>query len=83
MIVDELRTRLRASPFLPFTVVTASGSRILVHHHDYAWLLPRGGEFYVQDPQGQVHLIYPSQITELVHDEPAEEPSNPNVVPRP
>ncbi len=77
MITDELRTRMKAASFKPFTVMTASGSRIFVHHHDYAWLLPTGGEFYVQDQQGKVHLIYPHQITELVHDVAADEHINP------
>ena len=75
MIADELRTRLRAEPFKPFTVVTADGAQVHVHHHDYAWLLSMGGEFYVEDAQGKVHHIYTSYITKLLHDQIAEEPS--------
>jgi hypothetical protein len=73
VIADELRARLRASPFKPFTVITAAGTRVHVHHHDYAWVLPTGGEFYVQDLEGKVHWIYTHQIAELVHEETAEE----------
>jgi hypothetical protein len=69
MIADELRSRLRAMPFKPFTVVKADGGRVHVHHHDYAWVLPTGGELYVQDRDGKVHWIYTTHITELVHDE--------------
>jgi len=73
MITDELRERLRSSPFKPFTVVTAAGTRVTVHHHDYAWVLPTGGELYVQDTEGKVHWIYTQHIAELVHDEAADE----------
>jgi hypothetical protein len=69
MIADELRARLRAAPFIPFTVVTAGGAKVPVHHHDYAWVLPTGGSFYVQDEQGKVHRIYMEHIVELIHEE--------------
>lgn len=75
VISDELRTRLHATPFSPFTVVTASGERMIVHHHDYAWVLPSGGEFYVHDTEGKTHLIYTSQITDLIHEEQPERPA--------
>ena len=82
MIAEEIRTRLRATPFKPFTVVTTGGARVLVHHHDYAWVLPTGGEFYVQEPGGKVHLIYTMHIAELTHDEPISEDSVPPTTPR-
>ena len=75
MITDELRARLRAEPFKPFTVLTADGSQVHVHHHDYAWLLSLGGEFYVEDTQGKVHHFYTSHITKLLHDQTPEEPA--------
>jgi hypothetical protein len=77
MIADELRTRLRASPFVPFSIVTGGGTKVHVHHHDYAWVLPTGGSLYVQDEHGKVHLIYLDQVAELVHEEPAHEPVGP------
>ena len=83
MIAEELRSRLRASPFKPFTVVTTGGSRVLVHHHDYAWVLPTGGELYVQDSNGKVHWIYTSHIAELTHDEPVSDERSPTITPRP
>ncbi len=82
MIAEELRTRLRAVPFKPFTVVTSSGMRVLVHHHDYAWVLPSGGEFYVQEPTGKVHTIYTIHIVELTHAEPSGEEAAPTPTPR-
>ena len=75
MISDELQTRLRATPFKPFAVLTTSGARVHVHHHDYAWVLPSGGEFYVQDMEGKVHWIYTSHITELVREETPSQPA--------
>jgi hypothetical protein len=75
MIAAELRSRIRATPFKPFTVVKADGGRVRVHHHDYAWVLPTGSELYVQDTEGKVHLIYTSHITELIHDENGDEPA--------
>ena len=82
MIAEELRSRLRAMPFKPFSVVTTGGSRVLVHHHDYAWVLPTGGEFYVQDTTGKVHWIYTTHIVELTHDEPSGEEAAPTTTPR-
>lgn len=82
MIAEELRSRLRTTPFKPFTVVTTGGSQIQVHHHDYAWVLPSGSEFYVQDTAGRVHWIYTTHIAELQHDDTASEESAPTVTPR-
>jgi hypothetical protein len=78
MIADEIRARLRAQPFQPFTVVLADGEKVVVHHHDDAWLLSQGGEFYVEDTQGKVHHILTSHITLLIHD---QAPGQSSVVP--
>ncbi len=76
MSAQEIRTRLHAEPFQPFTVVTADGAQVYVHHHDFAWLLSMGGEFYVEDREGKVHHIYTSHITKLIHDQRPEEPAS-------
>jgi hypothetical protein len=75
VIADELRTRMRTAPFKPFTVVTASGERVHVHHHDYAWVSPLGGEFHVYDAKGKSHLVYTSHITNVIHEESPEGPA--------
>ncbi len=73
MISDELRARIRGTPFKPFTVVTIERSRIHIPPHDHAWVLPSGGELYVEEAQGMVHWIYTSHISELAHEEPSGE----------
>ena len=76
MVANDLRARMRAQPFEPFTVVLADGSQVPVHHHDYAWVVPTGGVFYVQDEQGTVHRIYTSHITSIIYLDPQEEPGS-------
>jgi hypothetical protein len=46
-----------------------------IHHHDYGWLLPSGGELHVEDSQGKVHLIDTTQISHLSYDAPQESPA--------
>ena len=65
MIFEELRSLLRAQPFRPFSIFTGDGQEILVHHHDYAWLVPSGFQIHVQSPDGRIDLISLSRITRL------------------
>ena len=65
MILDELRTLLRTMPFQPFSIFTGDGREVHVHHHDFAWVLPSGGQAFVEDTAGRVHIINISQITRL------------------
>ncbi len=65
MIADELRSMLRAQPFRPFSIFTADGQEIVVHHHDYAWMLHTGLMVFVEQRDGQVDHISISQITRL------------------
>ena len=77
MIIDELRSLMHARPFKPFTIVTADGSEILVHHHDYAWVLPSGHEIHVEQRDERVDLVSVSQITKIKyqHQSGSAEPS--------
>ena len=77
MWIDETRNRLRAEPFRAFTVHVPDGSQVNIHHHDYAWLLPSGGELHVEDSLGKVHLIATAQIFQLSYDAPQESPAQP------
>ena len=70
MLTDEMRSLMRAQPFRPFVVHLSDGTTVNIHHHDYAWLLPSGGELHVEDTQGKVHLINTSQISKLSYDAP-------------
>lgn len=71
MFADEMRSLLRAESFRPFLVHLTDGTTVNIHHHDYAWLLPSGGELHVEDAGGRVHLINTSQIAKLSYDAPA------------
>ena len=77
MWIDEIRNRLRAEPFRAFTVHVSDGSQVNIHHHDYAWLLPCGGELHVEDSLGKVHLLATAQIFQLSYDAPQESPARP------
>ena len=65
MLLDELRSRLRSEPFRPFTVHLTDGTAVSIHHHDDAWVLPSGGELFVQDENAKVHIIDTSQIAQI------------------
>jgi hypothetical protein len=75
MLIDEIRIRLRAQPFRAFTVHVSGGTQVNIHHHDYGWLLPSGGELHVQDSQGKVQLIDTAQISQLSYDAPQDSPA--------
>ena len=47
MRVEELRTLLKARPFLPFTVYATDGTAIPVWHPDFALLSPDGRTLWV------------------------------------
>jgi hypothetical protein len=72
MIADEIRASMRSSPFRPFRVHLADGTDVLIHHHDYAWLQPSGMEFYVEDQDGNTHIINTGQVTKLTRVRPVE-----------
>ena len=75
MLIEEIRNRLRAQPFRAFTVHVSDGTQANIHHHDYGWLLPSGGELHVEDSHGKVHLIDTAQISQLTYDAPQESPA--------
>ena len=55
----------------------SDGSQVNIHHHDYAWLLPSGGELHVEDSPSKVHLIDTAQISQLSYDAPQESTARP------
>ena len=65
MLIDEIRTLLRAQPFQPFFVHLTDGTILNIHHHDYAWLRPSGLALHLVDPQDKVHIINAAQIAKL------------------
>jgi len=72
MLLDEIRTLMQSNPFRPFTVHVSDGSAVLVHHHDYAWVLPTGYQLFVQTKEGRVHHISVPQITQISYPMSAE-----------
>jgi len=72
MIIEELRTQLRTTPFRPFTFHLSDGKEIVVRHQDYAWLLQNGSMLFVEDSTGKVHHISTIHITHLTSDSKAE-----------
>lgn len=70
MLTNELRSLLRAEPFRIFTVHLTDGTTLSIHHHDYAWLLPSGGELHAEDQEGKVHLIDTAHISKLTYAAP-------------
>ena len=72
MLTDEIRGLMKASPFRPFTIHVSDGSEVLVHHHDYAWLLPSGLQFFLETKEGRVRIIDASQITQVSYPSEAD-----------
>ena len=70
MLSDEIRSLLRSDPFRQFIVHLTDGTTVSVHHHDYAWLLPSGGELHLEDLEGKVHLINTAQISKVSYAAP-------------
>lgn len=77
MLHEELRNRLRAQPFRAFTVHVTDGTAVHIHHHDYAWLLPSGGELHIEDSAGKVHLIDTAQIAQISYQGAGVTPASP------
>ena len=72
MIAEEIRSLLQAQPFRPFTVHLTDGREVRIHHHDYAWLLPSGLQLIFESPEGKVHIINLTQISELTYEAVAQ-----------
>ena len=72
--LEFLKEQLEAKPFLPFTVVTASGTRYQVKTPDHADLPPpddetgeRNGYFIVYNEHAIPRYLSVEQITALEH----------------
>ncbi|HEY2952791.1 MAG TPA: hypothetical protein VGK40_09420 [Verrucomicrobiae bacterium] len=56
MRIDQLRTLLEATPFVPFALVLPNGEKLRVPHSDFAWIHP-GGRSVVVAIKGDVIRI--------------------------
>jgi hypothetical protein len=58
MLINELRTHVKARPFIPFTVLVADGRSFHVPHED----------FISQSPSGRTVIVYNEKSTCAVLD---------------
>ena len=74
MLNEEIRTLLKAHPFVPFSVQLGDETRHLVHHPDYAFLSPLGQVLEIWEPDGVIkHLLHVSQIKKISATYPQDE----------
>jgi hypothetical protein len=55
---DQIRDRIRAAPFRPFTLHLADGRAISVPHSEFAAMMSHGRTVLVVDPVNQERLEY-------------------------
>lgn len=61
----HIKDLLHATPFVPFTLVLATGQKHLVHNPDVLNVTAQGQVIY-EDVTGPTHYINPILITEIV-----------------
>jgi len=66
MNASELKALLRASPFRPITICTASNKRYSIPHSEFAALSPAGDTLIVFLPQGRGHDVVDVPLIERV-----------------
>jgi hypothetical protein len=64
-MLEEIRTRLRAIPFEPFTIHLADGRTLFVPHQDFVWMPKLGALFYFHDEPGGSERINPLLIVSV------------------
>jgi len=71
-MIDELRTAIHASPFVPFTITLSDGRRLRAQTGDHVFLSPRGTTVYIYPTDEHVVWVSTRHITSI---EPDEEPA--------
>jgi hypothetical protein len=74
MAPDEIRQKITAVPFRPFTLHTADGRAIPVHARDFILVSPRGMTVDVYQPDDRHDILDTIQITGISFDPPASAP---------
>ena len=65
MYSDEIRRRLRAAPFVPFTVHLSDGAFFAIPHTDFAMLTPTGRTLYVALENAPVQTLNVDHIVRI------------------
>ena len=68
MMKEQIRHLLHATPFVPFTIHTASGKWFRVEHPDFVLAGSDAPHVIVEDHSGRVHTINVMLITSLEKD---------------
>lgn len=63
MTVEELRRRITAVPFVPFTLHVSDGRAIPVHARDFILLSPLGSLVHVYQPNEALDVLDMEHIT--------------------
>ena len=74
---EEIKTRLKRSPFEQFSVVTSDGADIPIWNPDFALLSPDGRTLHAYQKNYAYNLIFVNQITRIQSGpnfDPGDEP---------
>ena len=72
MYSETIRTLMRDSPFVPFTVHRSDGKSFHIPHVDFAMLTPTGQTLYVAAQGEPVERINVAQITRVTSESAVE-----------
>jgi hypothetical protein len=72
MRVEALREVIHAQPFKPFTIVLATGERLLAHHPGFIFAPPGERTAWLVDRDRRTHMIDVGLVVKL-ELEPSEE----------
>ena len=65
MTNEHLRSTLRASPFLPFTIRMADGRTFHVRHPDFVWIHPSSDIAFIHSPDNSYSIVDLLLMTEV------------------
>ncbi len=71
MTIEQLRTTLRAQPFLPFTIRMADGRSFSIPHPDFLSMSPTGRTAVIFHEDGSASIVDLLLMTELELAAPA------------
>ncbi len=71
MTTEHLRSTLRASPFMPFTIRMADGRVCHVPHPDFVWIPPSSRMVFIHSPDKSYSIVDLLLMTELEISPPA------------
>lgn len=72
MMKEQIRELLKATPFVPFIIHTASGKSVSVPHPDFILAASDAPHVIVEEPNGRNHTINVMLITSLGKASPQE-----------